>query len=296
MAFVVDLCESKIYGSFTSQLIHSELPNSLSDQVRALLPKSISDFPIDEEAQLVDSGMIRSVFKKYIAEYRRLSCHPLGTALIRVGIRQIATAMKSRTETEVLLMMGYLSPIRKSEVIRQLNADQKVRLAKQTLKFKGTETWMELEQPIIKGLDQLTPEFNLVGAKSSLEQITKHLLTATSYSEDQALFESLQEQTGLNFESPLAAIQGWSTEQWNQQNLQVIAAAFAGYPAEVTSQIEANFEGKKLQWLQNFMKQYQSRDLPIHHPEVAAAQAVFKQAHSTQNPPSASDDIERAAA
>ncbi|MBS1957856.1 MAG: hypothetical protein JST80_00145 [Bdellovibrionales bacterium] len=275
-AFCVDTGESKIYRAIPGQLLSVELPNTLADQVKTLLPQVFSELHFDETQALVDTGTLRSVFKKYQSDYKKLAQNELGAALLRIGVKQVMKKVAEKKESDTLLIMTQLTPVRKNDVIRQLPTAMKVKIAKLTLSVRQSPDWSTQEKAMVEEFKTIRPKFDL-DAAGAIEMISKSLLQASSFEEDELLYQEAQNNPNFPYVSALEALDALESIEWESMNLQEVAFAFFGYSENVVESVKAKFAGKKLEWLQSFLKKAVQQSYLFDQAEIQNAQHNVKE-------------------
>lgn len=274
-AFCVDAVEAPASRSLVPSLLADDLPNDLAEKVRALLPKEIAELSSDEMDE-AGPGAVRAMFRKHHADLKNAVRNDLGRALLRIGVKQVQQFLAKKKEEDILTVLTRLTPVRKAEVLRRLPTATKVKLAKMTGAPRSPLDLSTAEAVLVAELSAIPGHFDLETA-GAINRISRELLEPASFEEDEALFQEAKKTANLPYLSVLDALDRLESDEWNRFNLQEVGFAFCGYSDDVVNRVMSMYEGKRLEWVRNFIDKARQQEYGYDHEVVVRARALIKQ-------------------
>ncbi len=265
VAFCFDCLDHPKYSSIPVALINTVLgPARAAELEKRLPPMSMEAFL--GASQNLKTSEITAVFQAHQAEYRRATRSPMARQVLSVPVAKLQELSAELQNMEIALLINSLTPLRRTVLLKLLTTAVKIELAATARKSISAVEHKTFETSLTEKLARFAGVETKVEDSHSLDYLTSVILKAENFADDEAMFEQGQSAyTGV-----LRAFEVFESKDWEELNLQDVAAAFSGYSQKYKDQLLAKYTGKKVEWLKNFISKFESAQVEFNSPNVVS--------------------------
>lgn len=288
-AFMFD-CHSTEKTRGVPHTLLNELYNQETiEQIENTIPSSILAF--HDQHAVLSMSEIHHLFHKNHGEYRKAHRSPLAKALLRLEAEKINEFKSNFDLKEMVVLMNFMTPLKRSKFVSLLDAETKVNIAKMT---KSSFTTADVSKNEVKLIEKLTV---IADSKDNKEQydfsaLTELLFKSNSFAEDEQNFTKAADES--SFFSPLMCLSAFNNEVWDEFSPQEAALAFWGYSDEYKQQLIGNYTGKKHEWIKNFLTKFEQSKPDFNSTAVEKVREKFKEKYQAVKTSGEKSDKEKA--
>ncbi|MBI2605368.1 MAG: hypothetical protein HYW49_04735 [Deltaproteobacteria bacterium] len=274
VAFCHDCFEHPHYGAAANALINSILPPDKSAELEKKLPAKTLERYMGTKVD-IKPAEITGIFQTNQAEYRRSVRSPIGRTVLTISVPRLLPFTNSLEKMEAAVLVNSLTPLRRGLLLKVLPTSFKMELAKASSKQVSAVEQKAYELSLTEKLTKLAKTEEKEADTYSMDYLSQIIMRAESFEEDEQYYDHAKT-SGEAYATALAALDVFTSDDWDAMNLQDLAAAYCGYSPKTKDALVSKFTGKRMDWLKNFLGKLGANPPPYDSPAVQAVHEAIR--------------------